>query len=206
MNKKLLFGSLAVGGSLAASVLLFARTTSDKHAPGSTSYDSIDDYIEEQMHRLHVPGISLAIIEGDKIVHQRGFGKARPGGEAPTPQTPLFIGSLTKSITALAVMQLVEASKVELDAPVQRYLPWFRVADPDASAQMTVRHLLNQTSGLILYGFAVGPGRAGRSSGRHRTPGARLVNPQALCSSWLKVAVLQSELQHTRADRGSCQW
>jgi CubicO group peptidase (beta-lactamase class C family) len=48
------------------------------------------------------------------------------------------------------VMQLVEAGKVELGAPVQRYLPWFRVADPQASAQMTVRHLLNQTSGLPL--------------------------------------------------------
>ncbi len=45
-------------------------------------------------------------------------------------------------------MQLVEAGKVELDAPIQRYLPWFRVADPVASTEMTVRHLLNQTSGL----------------------------------------------------------
>jgi CubicO group peptidase (beta-lactamase class C family) len=45
-------------------------------------------------------------------------------------------------------MQLVEAGKLELDAPVQRYLPWFRVADPEASARITVRHLLNQTSGL----------------------------------------------------------
>jgi CubicO group peptidase (beta-lactamase class C family) len=58
------------------------------------------------------------------------------------------LGSTTKSFTALAVMQLVEAGKIEVDAPVQRYLPWFRVADPRASAQMTVRHLLNQTSGL----------------------------------------------------------
>ncbi len=53
-----------------------------------------------------------------------------------------MIGSLTKSFTALAVMQLVEQGKVELDAPVQRYLPWFRVADEAASAQITVRHLL----------------------------------------------------------------
>ena len=56
--------------------------------------------------------------------------RARPGGEEPTPHTPFIIGSLTKSFTALAVMQLVEDGKVELDAPVQRYLPWFRVADP----------------------------------------------------------------------------
>jgi len=108
----------------------------------------IDAYIEGQMRRLHIPGGSLAIVEGDRIVYLRGFGRARPGGEMPTPQTPFFIGSCTKSITALAVMQLAEAGVVELDAPVQRYLPWFRVADPVASAQMTVRHLLNQTSGL----------------------------------------------------------
>ena len=100
------------------------------------------------MERLNIPGAALAIVEDDEIAHLRGFGRARPGGEAPTPQTPFIIGSLTKSFTALAVMQLVEDGKVELDAPVQRYLPWFRVADPRASAQITVRHLLNQTSGL----------------------------------------------------------
>ena len=94
------------------------------------SYGAIDAYIEREMHRLNIPGVSLAIVEGDQIVYTRGYGKARPGGEAPSPQTPFFIGSLTKSFTALAVMQLVEAGKVELDAPVQRYLPWFRVADP----------------------------------------------------------------------------
>jgi CubicO group peptidase (beta-lactamase class C family) len=111
-------------------------------------YAAIDAYVEEQIRRLHMPGAALAIVEGDRVVHLRGFGRSRPGGEAPTPQTPFFIASLTKSITALAVMQLAEAGRVELDAPVQRYLPWFRVADPQASAQMTVRHLLHQTSGL----------------------------------------------------------
>ena len=45
-------------------------------------------------------------------------------------------------------MQLVEAGKMQLDVPVQRYLPWFRVADPAASARITVRNLLNQTSGI----------------------------------------------------------
>ncbi len=112
------------------------------------SFAEVDTYVEQQMRRLNIPGASLAIVEGDQIVHLRGFGRARPDGETPTPQTPFFIGSLTKSFTALAVMQLVEVGKIELDAPVQRYLPWFRVEDSQASAQMTVRHLLNQTSGL----------------------------------------------------------
>ncbi len=116
-------------------------------------YELIDQYIEDQVRRLSVPGLVMAIVEGDQIVHVRGLGHARPGGEPPTPRTPFFIGSVTKSFTALAIMQLVEAGRLELDAPVQRYLPWFRVADGDASARMTIRHLLNHTSGL---GMATG--------------------------------------------------
>jgi CubicO group peptidase (beta-lactamase class C family) len=65
-----------------------------------------------------------------------------------TSQTPFLIGSVTKSFTALAIMQLSEAGGVQLDAPMQRYLPWWRVADPDASTQVTLRHLLYQVSGL----------------------------------------------------------
>lgn len=142
----------------------------------SVSFDAIDAYVEEQMRHLHIPGVSLAIVEGDRLVHLHGFGKAQPGGRPPTPQTPFLIGSLTKSITALAVMQAVEAGKIELDAPVQRYLPWFRVMDPQASAQMTVRHLLVQTSGL--------PASAGESILAHidNSPGAAERQARALSS------------------------
>ena len=82
------------------------------------------------------------------MAYLHGYGQAAPDGRAVTPQTPFMIGSVTKSFTALAIMQLVEAGQVELDVPVQTYLPWFRVADPQASAQITLRHLLNQTSGF----------------------------------------------------------
>lgn len=156
--KKFLFPTLLVCSTLALIHRLFAKSSAtpawSKPASNSTSddavasYEAIGAHVEQQIRRLNIPGVSLAIVEGDQIVHLRGFGRARPGGESPSPQTPFFIGSLTKSFTALAVMQLVEAGKVELDAPVQRYLPWFRVADPQVSAQMTVRHLLNQTSSL----------------------------------------------------------
>jgi CubicO group peptidase (beta-lactamase class C family) len=146
--KKILFPSLLVYAGLALIRRAFARPAPAKQVANNAPHDAIDSFIESEMRRLKIPGASLAIVESDQIVHLRGFGKARPEGGPPTPQTPFFIGSLTKSITALAVMQLVESGKIELDAPVQRYLPWFRVADPQASAQMTVRHLLNQTSGL----------------------------------------------------------
>jgi CubicO group peptidase (beta-lactamase class C family) len=112
------------------------------------SYGTVDAYIQRQLDRLHAPGAAVAIVEGDQVVHQRGFGHAQRNGTSATPQTPFVLGSLTKSFTALAVMQLVEAGKIKLDAPVQRYLPWFCVADGQASREMTVRHLLNQSSGL----------------------------------------------------------
>ncbi|HEX9092062.1 MAG TPA: serine hydrolase domain-containing protein, partial [Anaerolineales bacterium] len=147
-NKKLLFGLFATGAALAATHILSARTATRKPDAQAPSYDFIDAFIEEQMQKLSIPGLSLAIVEGDQIVHLRGFGHARPGGEIPNPQTPFFIGSVTKSITALAVMQLVEAGKVELEAPVRQYLPWFRLADSEASGRITVHHLLNHASGL----------------------------------------------------------
>jgi CubicO group peptidase (beta-lactamase class C family) len=151
--RKLILKSMAAGGVLALALALFAdrrgrgESVSDRISQND-DFEEIDAYTERQMARLNIPGAALAIVEGDKIAHLRGFGRARPGGDAPTPHTPFKIGSTTKSFTALAVMQLIEDGKVELDEPVQRYLPWFRVADPLASAQITVRHLLNQTSGL----------------------------------------------------------
>ena len=151
--RRLILDLMAVGGVLTLAPVLFADRPGRRNpAPDRTSQgdtvEDIDAHIERQRERLNIPGAALAIVEGDEIAHLRGFGRARPGGEEPTPQTPFVIGSLTKSFTAVAVMQLVEDGKVELDAPVRRYLPWFRVADPQASARITVRHLLNQTSGL----------------------------------------------------------
>jgi CubicO group peptidase (beta-lactamase class C family) len=147
----LILKSMAAGGALALALFAFGpgrRNAAQDTTSQSDAFEEIDAHIERQMERLNIPGVALAIVEDDEIAHLRGFGQVRPGGEEPSPHTPFIIGSLTKSFTALALMQLVEDGKVELDAPLQRYLPWFRVADPRASAQITVRHLLNQTSGL----------------------------------------------------------
>ena len=92
----------------------------------------IDAFVSEQVQRHGIPGVSLGLVEGDQVIHLRGFGKAGQSGRVVTPQTPFDLASVSKPFTALAVMQLVEAGKVELDAPVQRYLPTFRVADPIA--------------------------------------------------------------------------
>ena len=82
------------------------------------TYAAVDAYLQQQIRRLRIPGLALAIVEGDRIACTRGFGCARPRGETPSPQTPFVLGSTTKSFTALAVMQLAEDGKVDLDAPV----------------------------------------------------------------------------------------
>ena len=113
-----------------------------------TEFDAVDTYVSRKMKELGLPGAALVIVQGDQIVHLKGFGIADASGRPVTPQTPFFTGSTGKSFTALAIMQLVEAGRIKLDAPVRTYLPWFRVADPDASEIITVRQLLNQVSGL----------------------------------------------------------
>ena len=108
----------------------------------------IDALITSHMQADHIPGVAVVIVNGSQVIHQRGFGIADSTGRAVTPQTPFLLGSITKSFTALAIMQLVEADKIDLDAPVQLYLPWFHVADRNASTQITVRNLMNHTSGM----------------------------------------------------------
>jgi CubicO group peptidase (beta-lactamase class C family) len=144
MNKK---SHLALCDLMAGFLLLMAAIA-PAHAQSDADFSEIDAYVEAQMERLNIPGLALAVVQGDQIAHLRGYGHADPDGGAVTPQTPFVLGSTGKSITALAVMQLVEAAQIDLDAPVQLYLPWFQAADREASAQITVRHLLNQTSGF----------------------------------------------------------
>jgi len=110
--------------------------------------NEIDNYINSKMKEYRIPGLALSIIQGDRIIYMKGFGVADPSGRPVTPQTPFIIGSTGKSITATALMQLVDDGKVDLDTPVQKYIPWFSLADKDKSAKITVRMLLNHTSGI----------------------------------------------------------
>lgn len=88
----------------------------------------------------------MVVTKGRQVVHAAGYGRTATG-EPMTADTPMALASLSKSFTSLAVLQLVEKGRVELDKPVRRYLPEFQMADPRA-ADITVRQLLNQTSGM----------------------------------------------------------
>ena len=153
-RKRAIFFTLVLAAALAAIAIAAVAMKTESVATGSPTtvsnpdFAAIDRYVRNEMDAQRIPGLALGIVEGSRILHLKGFGKADESGRKVTPQTLFFNGSTTKSFTALAIMQLHEAGKVDLDAPVQRYLPWWRVADADASARVTVRHLLYQVSGL----------------------------------------------------------
>ncbi|SFY23789.1 serine hydrolase domain-containing protein [Streptomyces atratus] len=107
----------------------------------------IDAFVRGRLDATGTPGAALAVIEDGRVVHRRGFGEDGRG-RAVTPDTPFLWGSVSKPVTGLAVMQLVEAGRVNLDEPVRTYLPRFRLVDPDVSDRITVRHLLTNTSGI----------------------------------------------------------
>nr|HMN30527.1 serine hydrolase domain-containing protein [Caldilineaceae bacterium] len=128
------------------------HTASAQRAPlRQIDKDRIDAYIHARMEAASIPGLALGVIYGDQVVYLKGYGFAGPDGRTVTAQTPFILGSTSKSFTALAIMQLVEAGKIDLDASVTKYLPWVRTGDAAASAQITVRNLLHQNSGLPTY-------------------------------------------------------
>jgi CubicO group peptidase (beta-lactamase class C family) len=115
-------------------------------AEANLPVQKIERYLQKQLDNNNIPGVSVAITHHGRVIYNKGFGTAGKN-RSVTANTPFAIASLSKAFTAMAVMQLVEAGKLKLDTPVEQVLPAFRVNDPRTST-ITVRHLLNQTSGL----------------------------------------------------------
>jgi len=111
--------------------------------------EELDSYLEHIFQNHVIPGFSVVVVKNDRIIYKRAFGKERLDKNKPFHTTTVSaIGSLTKSITAIAVMQLVEKGILSLDEPVVKYLPEFRTANKIMSDKVTVRMLLNNTAGL----------------------------------------------------------
>lgn len=112
----------------------------------ATRADSIDDFVKAAIARRKIPGLSLAVIKDGKLVRQAGYGFANLELKvAATPDTVYEIGSISKQFASEAVMLLVEDGKINLDDPINKYLP---ANAPETWQKITVRDLLNHTSGL----------------------------------------------------------
>jgi CubicO group peptidase (beta-lactamase class C family) len=121
-------------------------------ASSGINFEAIDQRINSQMAKHGLQGISMAVTQGKEIIYLKGFGTAG-SDRLMTTQTPMYIGSQSKSFTALAVAQLESAGLIDINLPVQHYIPFFKIADPAASAAITVNHLLHHTSGMSDAGF-----------------------------------------------------
>ncbi|GAA4203350.1 serine hydrolase domain-containing protein [Actinocatenispora rupis] len=130
----------------AAVATLLAGTPAAQAAPARVDGTAIDRFVRDYVERTGLPGAEVAVTHGRDVVRVGGYGHDS-AGRPVTARTPMPVASLSKSFTALAVLQLVEAHQVDLDAPVRRYLPEFRLADPRGD-RITVRELLDQTSGM----------------------------------------------------------
>ncbi|WP_372733491.1 serine hydrolase domain-containing protein [Nocardioides sp.] len=113
---------------------------------GGASGDSIEDFIASEMPACGAPGMSYAVVSDGAITSSGAYGVLRAGEEREvTPDTPFLIGSISKSFTAVAVMQLVEAGEVDLDGETARYLDAF---SGRSAGEITIRELLSHTSGF----------------------------------------------------------
>lgn len=108
----------------------------------------LDPVIEQVVRDEKIPGLAVGIVQNGRLVYSRGFGVTKLGQPNPvTPETLFHMASITKPFVATAVMQLVEQRKVDLDAPVAKYVPYFRLDDPRYTS-ITVRQMLTHTSGM----------------------------------------------------------
>lgn len=109
---------------------------------------TLQPWIERLLLREHRPGLAIAVVEGNRVVYARGFGVKRLGQDDPITTGSLFhMASITKTFVATSLMQLVEKGRIDLDAPVVRYLPYFRMAD-DRYRTITVRQMATHSSGM----------------------------------------------------------
>lgn len=121
-----------------------------KQVPGAgKKVEKLDATIEPILRTSRIPGAAIAVVSGDEIAYANGFGYRDLKTRRPaTPDTIFPIASTTKAINATVLGMLVDDGLLEWGAPVRKYLPSFRLADPLASAHVTVRDLITMRTGL----------------------------------------------------------
>src|SRR5215510_4837757 len=108
--------------------------------------DKVDDYVKAEMQKQHVPGLSLAVIQDGKIVKVEGYGMANIELNVPArPETVYKIGSVSKQFIASGIMLLVDEGRISLDDKISKFLD----GTPETWKDITVRHLLTHTSGIV---------------------------------------------------------
>ena len=136
-----------VSSALVCGVLLVIGAT--RSVPAQEPFPGLDAYVADAVRAWNVPGLSIAVVRNDSLLFAKGYGVLSVGSSRAVNEHTLFeIGSSSKAFTATVVAMLVSDGKMKWDDRVTTYLPWFRLADPVANAEITVRDLLTHRSGV----------------------------------------------------------
>ncbi len=110
---------------------------------------SIEAFLRGEMESKAIPGVAIALVDGEQTVFAQGYGLADPQKQMPATAATLFrVGSVSKLFVAMALMREVERGRIDLDSPVQEYLPSFQPQNP-FSRPITLREILCHRSGLV---------------------------------------------------------
>lgn len=150
-----MFGRIRRVAGLTLALALFtaapgrADSTTGPTRPYENVAKALERLIEHEMKDKELPGLSIALVDDQTIVWARGFGLANPSDKVPaTADTVYRVGSISKLFTDIAVMQLADLGKLDLDAPVTQYLPGFKPGTR-FNKPITLRHLMSHRSGLV---------------------------------------------------------
>ncbi|MGG0705511.1 serine hydrolase domain-containing protein [Bacillus paramobilis] len=131
-------------------VLMLCITDSKVYAQKNIKI-ALDKYIEKFIKEQNIPGASVAIVHNKDVFFTKTMGITGESEKKVTNKTPFAIGSISKSLTALAILKLIEDKKIKLEDSVQQHLPWFKLKDNQLTSTITIRHLLTHTSGINTY-------------------------------------------------------
>lgn len=116
------------------------------------SYAQLEKFIFEKISQTKLPGLSMALVKGDEVVWSRGFGyRDAERGLPATERTLYSVGSVTKSFTCLAIMQLAAQGKLSVDDPIEKYMP-FDIRP--FGETVLIKHLMSHTSGIPALAYA----------------------------------------------------
>ncbi len=132
-----------------ASLAILGASPAFQQTPSDDWHGDLELFAERLVDAGLVPGMAIAVTMGDSVVYARGFGVAdRETGRPVDEGTAFYIASSTKALTATAVVLLAGRGELDLDAPVTRYLPELRFAEPLNADSVTIRSLLTMTHGI----------------------------------------------------------
>ena len=127
---------------------VFRSNFIDDHSDLATAITLTDDWVQHNLHVNHHPGVAVGIVSEGELIWGKGYGYADIESKTPvTLDTRFRIASISKTFTGTAIMQLVQAGKLQLDDPIEKYLAWFDLHYGDAPP-ITIRQCLTHTSGL----------------------------------------------------------